>query len=427
MNLMHTFNSVGQNASQKAQELACNFNLPVLNVTQENISINNTENKAVPMFFLRPVSTNEVQEIISSMPSNKSPGYDKVSMKVIKDCLPHVVQTLTNIINESLRTGEFPRCRKTAEIIPHLKEGDHEVPENNRPISLLPALSKVIERIIHNQLMSYLNCYSKLSEHQSGNRKYHSTETLGIFFSNELFKAIDQKEVTAAILLDLSKAFDSLNHEILLRKLAKLGVSTDALKWFRSYLAERVQRVRIHDSVSSPLTISHGVLQGSILGPLLFTLYVNDLPTACTTCKVNSFVDDSKMFLSFSAKDTNHNLELVKTDLLRIASWCCTNHLLLNPDKTKLAMFGTHQMLKCVAPQSIMFLGNELKISDSVKHLGIILDSQLFFNDHIDYLVASLMSKLCSINRINHLLDHKTIITVIHSLVFSKLYYCSCV
>ena len=417
------FSSVGEIAAQKAKTLAHDFNLPSIETVLRNPVPDRDTPKAT--FSFHCVSTTKVQDTIMQMASNKSPGHDKVSMKVIKACLPNILQVVTDMINESLSEGIFPKTWKTAEVIPHLKDGEHEVASNNRPISLLPALSKVVERIVHDQFTTFLTTNALLSVHQSGNKKLHSTETLGILFTSHLYKAIDDKKITAALLIDLSKAFDSINHEALLKKLGKLGISSIALKWFTSYLSDRVQRVRINTSLSDPLVIKHGVPQGSILGPLLFNIYINDLPSICKNCKVESYVDDSKLYISFPNKDIDKGLEDLKQDLLRIAAWCTSNDLLINPDKTKFCVFGTRQLLSRSTIPSITFLGKELSVVSTIKDLGIILDSTLSFNDYIKSSVSSLMSKLCMINRIRHLLDPSTLSIVINSLVFSKLFYCS--
>ena len=157
-------------------------------------------------------------------------------------------------------------------------------------------------------------------------------------------------------------------------KLGTLGVSDETLSWFASYLSDRQQRVRINSSLSNSLTIRHGVPQGSILGPLLFNLYINDLPSVCTTCHVESYVDDSKLYLSFSRKEIEGGLEDLKADLLRVASWCCSNRLLINPDKTKFCVFGSSKMLGQVTIPPLTFMGKDLHVVDSVKDLGVILD-----------------------------------------------------
>jgi hypothetical protein len=179
-----------------------------------------------------------------SFSSNKAPGFDKVSMAVINDALPYIIPTLTQIVNCSLETGVFPTAWKKAEVIPLLKEGDYEIHNNNRPVSLLVAASKICERVVLKQLTEHMTKRKRFTKHQSGNRKLHSTETLNIFISDLILQSMDRREVTALLLLDLSKAFDSLDHSILLRKLSNIGISKPALFWFKSYLTGRSQSVR---------------------------------------------------------------------------------------------------------------------------------------------------------------------------------------
>ena len=184
---------------------------------------------------------------------------------------------ITSIINASLLASTFPEVWKTAEITPIPKQGNHELPNNNRPISLLPALSKVCERVAYNQFVTYLTTKERLTKKQSGSKKWFSTDTSFIHTTDAFLKGIDDKKLTTYVLLDMSKAFDSVDHQILLRKIQSVGASTGALKWFNSYFTNRYQVVRIHSSVSDPLPAEYGVPQGIIIGSLLFSIYVNDL------------------------------------------------------------------------------------------------------------------------------------------------------
>jgi hypothetical protein len=267
------------------------------------------------------------------MPDNKAIGIDKIPIRVIKDCLPVISPWITSIINNSLANNIFPNTWKIAEVSPIPKEGDHEVANNNRPISFLPVLSEVCESVALHQLTSYITTNQRLSVHQSGIKTWHSTETSLIHSTDSILKAIDQRKVTAVILFDLSKAFDRINHNKLLAKLEDVGVSSTSLAWFESYLSERYQAVRINSTLSEKLPVVSGVPQGSILCTLLFSIYVNDFPSVAKNCSSESYVDDTKLLLSFRITDSNTALTELNEDI-RIRNWCFENLILLNPDKT---------------------------------------------------------------------------------------------
>ena len=189
----------------------------------------------------------------------------------------------------------------------------------NRPLSLLAVASKALERIVLNQFSAYLTKNNRLTSHQSGNKKAHSTETLNILLTDKILEAMNKKQITALVLLDLSKAFDSIDHARLLHKLSISSPST--VKWFKSYLTGRRQYVRIGSAYSDTLPITHGVPQGAILSPLLFCIYLNDLPTSPTFCNLESYVDDSKLFMSFPLVELDATIELHCEGLVRAFQW----------------------------------------------------------------------------------------------------------
>ena len=239
---------------------------------------------------------------------------------------------------------------------------------------------------------------------------------------------MDNKKLSAVILIDLSKAFDSISHSILLNKLSAIGVSKETVKWFESYLTGRFQKVRIGSSSSAALPITHGLPQRAILSPLLFCIYTNDLPTVTQSYNLNSFVDDSKISMSFSIKEVSDAKHKLETDLHLVAEWCCKNSILINPEKTKFLLVGMRQLLNSLSDDmSLIFLNKTIVPDTSISDLGIILDCNLTYNEHITQLSSECMAKLCQINRVKHCFDRKTLIYIICAVVMSKLYYCSTV
>ena len=341
------------------------------NMTIHELSINAATSLASDeLFNLRTVTVEEVRRAVASLPLNKSPGPDKVNSRILNDCLPVILGPLTEIINCSILPSTFPAKWKEAEVIPILKDGDHEEAANNRPLSLLAVASKVCEKIILNQFNTYLIEHKRLTSHQSGNQKAHSTETLNIQLTDGVLEAMDKMQITALVLLDLSKAFDSIDHARLLHKLSIVGVSPSTVNWFKSYLSNRYQYLRIGSTHSDTLPITH-VPQRAILSPLLFCIYLNDLPLAPSSCNLESYVDDSKLFPSFPLTELDAAIEKLEQDILSVAQWCCENHLLINPDKTKLLFLRTRQMLSRL-PQnpSISFLSAKLKPYQVSQGLG---------------------------------------------------------
>lgn len=416
------FTSVGQRMINSVTKLVTDFNI------LKQSSTVSPEVFGLEPFYFQPVTIETVKACISKMPGNKSPGADKIPLRIYKDCLANILFPLTNIINRSFETCIFPNNWKIAEVVPHPKEGDYELATNNRPISLIQSTAKVCERIALEQFMSYLMDNDILTRHQSGNRNNHSTETLNILVSDFILNAMDSKQITVLVLLDLSKAFDSINRDILLEKLEKIGASPSAVRWFKSYLTGRQQFVRIGTTISDSLGINHGVPQGSILGPLLFDLYINDLPRIPAHCNTECYVDDSKLFLAFTLDELDDAVAKVNNDLQSVFEWCCSNYLMINPEKTKVMFFGVPQLLtRLPRDVTLTLMGKELQPIANATDLGMTWDTKMAYDNHVTNTVSSCMNILFQISRIRHLFNRKTLIGIINSLVFSKLYYCSSV
>ena len=277
--------------------------------------------------------------------------------------------------------------------------------------------------IFSTQTILYITCKAEIESSIQPKLHFLTSPT------NCLLSKMDQKKISVIALLDMSKAFDSIRHDLMLHKLLRSGVSKSACVWFESYLSHREQVVKIQSTLSKPLPLTTGVPQGSILGPVLFTLYVNDLFRVPKHCKLLGYVDDTKLFLGFPSSKLHGVIFAVNEDLKNISTCCCRNSLLINPDKTKLLYVGVPQLMRTL-PATLpiaTILGTEIKPVPVAKDLGVHIDCHLNFNEHITKTARDCIFKLTRVNRIKHLLDKKTLIYFLNAFVFSKLFYCSTV
>ena len=253
------------------------------------------------------------------------------------------------------------------------KSGTKDDPRNYRPISVLPVVSKVLEHLIHKQLASYFDEHNLLCKSQSGFRRMHSTETAVTYFADEMVMNMDKSLVTGSVFIDLAKAFDTVDHDILLSKLEYYGVCDESLPWFKNYFTGRKQSVHIDSQSSEELAVTSGVLQGSILGPLLFTVYINDLPRCVKHCSVNMYNDDKVLYL---AGPTIHSLTFyINQDLQCLSEWLEDNNLVLKVSKTKCVLFTSqrHKGRDCIL--NLNLLGKSISCESTFKYLGVVFDN----------------------------------------------------
>ena len=287
--------------------------------------------------FLNPTDPDEILEIIKDLKPKNSSGCDKISSKILKLISNEIAIPLSSIINKSLAEGIVPKCMKTAKVIPIFKAKDNQQFTNYRPISLLPSISKVLEKTMHKRLYNFLNSKKILYGSQYGFRKKHSTNQAITELTSKIIDAFDKKKYTIGIFLDLSKAFDTIDHSILTNKLQFYGIRGIALEWFKSYLNDRKQLVEYNGSQSELQEISCGVPQGSVLGPLLFILYTNDLPACFKHSNGILFADDTTVY--YSHQDLVLAYKLITDDLEILDDWFKANKLSLNISKTNHVVF----------------------------------------------------------------------------------------
>ena len=291
--------------------------------------------------FFKPVDENEVIGIVNNFKNSNSCGIDDISPIVVKNIIYFIVKPLIHIVNISLSTGIVPNDLKIAKIIPVFKKSDKHDVKNYRPISILPIFSKILEKVVYDRLYNFLNDNMLLSSCQYGFRKNTSTEMALLNLHDTLITSLSKRLHTIGIFLDLSKAFDTINHNILLKKLQFYGVRGIPFLWFRNYLQRRVQYVSFKGVLSNATINTCGVPQGSVLGPLLFILYINDLCNSSKILKFILFADDTN--LVFSCKDLDKVNELLNIELHHVNNWFNSNKLVLNVDKSCFIYFHTKQ------------------------------------------------------------------------------------
>ena len=266
------------------------------------------------MLTLRNTNVEEVEKYLMKIPDSTATGDDGIPVRFIKQTKVVSAKILCHIINRTIATNIIPQDWKNANITPLFKEGDRGDPANYRPISILPALSKVLERIIHTQLYEHVSSNNLLLKAQFGFRKYHSTGTCILNLLDIIYKNIDTGRLTGVVFLDLKKAFDTVDHDILINKLISMNVHPDSIPWFRNYLDNRKQKVKVNGKFSDHRMVRCGVSQGSILGPLLFIIYINDLGNYLQECNINLYADDTALYTC-----ANSHIELMLNLRLELA------------------------------------------------------------------------------------------------------------
>ena len=345
----------------------------------------------------------------------------------------HILPHLTIVINQSLITGIFPTRMKIAKVIPLFKKENQHILDNYRPISLLPAMSKVLEKVVFNQVYEYFDKNRLFYKNQYGFRKLHSTELASLEISDIICEGMDQGKIPLSIFLDLSKAFDTLDHQILLSKLKYYGLDNTALNWFNSYLTDRTQFVDFDDVYSETRTIKTGVPQGSILGPLLFIIYMNDIHIASDKFHAILYADDTNLVSSLcsfnvnisnndpigiSALSTNINYELQQ-----ITDWLEINKLSLNIKKTKFMVFHYHQKNVDKYIPELSIYGHSIERVTQFNFLGLTIDENLNWQAHIQKVSNRISRALGVLSKVKRYLPKHILRLLYNSLILPHLQY----
>ena len=341
-----------------------------------NYITKNLKNSQINSFVFYPATTVEISLIINNLKNKTSEGPDEIPGCIIKKLNNIISPLLTYLINKIINTGKYPLCLKTGKVLPLFKAGDHVDPGNYRPITILPAINKVIEKLIFNRLTEFFEKNKIIKSNQFGFRSGYSTELAVCKFYEDVLSNLNNNQDTCAILLDLSKAFDSVNRNILLHKLYNYGIRGPTYKLLESYLSNRNQFIHVNSTKSNIWPTDTGVPQGSVLSPLLFLILINDLPN-CTNMEVLNFADDTLLYLTLP-KNTNNIESLINSELIKVNTWMEANQLKLNASKTNYLIFSHRNKINNTLDNLQLNINNTpIKRTKSCKYLGITIDDKL--------------------------------------------------
>ena len=385
-----------------------------------------------PMLFtFSTVTEDQVTKVITNSPS-KSCSLDPWPIFLVLDYLDILITPITSIINASLEQGKCPNFFKQAHVTPILKKLslDKEVFKNYRPVSNLNFISKILERVVAVQLQTHLDEAGLMTAFQSAYRKHHSTESALLNIQNDILLNMAKGFATALTLLDLSAAFDTIDHTILLDRLnVYYGLSELALGWFKSYLSGRTHSVKVGSTLSHPAVLHYGVPQGSVLGPIIYSLYINPIGSIIhshSSIDYHFYADDTQLYITLSLENFSHSIQKLKNCLNDIQNFMFANKLKLNPDKTEFILIGSRKNRNQLLPHfPINILGNQVSPAQSVRNLGVVFDYNFTFSNHVSQVIKSTRVQARDLYRIRPLLDLNTSVLLANALVSSRLDYCN--
>lgn len=350
---------------------------------------------------------------------------DGITLKIIREAFEVIGNRFVDVINVSFQTGIFPNIWKLSTIIPIEKINNTSICSEFRPVNSLPIPEKLLELVAKNQLMKFIQKNDIIISEQSGFRKNHSCETSLQYVLNEWKMDISNNLIIGVVFLDFKRAFETVNRDLLILKLKKYGVEGTVLQWLTSYLENREQIVKFNDFYSEKMTIKHGIPQGSVLAPILFLLYINDISNYCKRCKLKLFADDTMLYVTGKVEDIESKLN---EDLKNIYEWTCDNNLKLNLNKTKFMIVASKHNLKQLKLNKIKL---NITINDFIieevtkfKYLGVIIDSELNFNAHCEYIKNKMAKKIGLLFRLSNKISMFAKLTIYKSMISPHIDYC---
>ena len=381
-----------------------------------------------PFNILNPATDDEIRKIISRAPVTSCP-LDPLPAWLFKDTLDTTLPTITAIINSSLRTGIVPDSMKKAVVRPLLKKSSLNPNElkNYRPVSNLPYISKILERVVASKLNNHMIENGLHEPLQSAYKSGHSTETALIRVHNDILASMDQQKVTVLVMLDLSAAFDTIDHQVLLDRMQqKIGLDGIAHDWFKSYLTNRSQSVCIDQIISIAFLLLFGVPRGSVLGPLLFLIYILPLGDIIRAFGylLHIYADDTQIYLSIEAEKLQDCVPDLERCLCAIHTWMSANFLKLNSDKTEVLIFGTRQQLNKCTLSSINVAGINVGIQTKpVRNLGVVFNNTMSMADQVTSVAKSVSYQIHNISKIRKHLTTDATKKLVNAVVTSRLDY----
>ena len=362
----------------------------------------------------------EVCTVLKNLDTTKAVGPDKISNRILRNLAQFICYPLCLIFNSSLSSGLFPSSWKLANVSPIHKKNDRQNKSNYRPISLLSCIAKVFERLVFNVLFNYCKINNLLTERNSGFKPLDSTVNQLISLVNMIYKGLDDEKEICMIFLDISKAFDKVFHNGLLFKLEQFGIGGTLLKWFKSYLTNRQQRVIIGGENSDFKSLNAGVPQGSVLGPLLFLIFINDI---CDSLESDPFLFADDTSLGKLITDPINTFSLLNRDLQTISTWAQQWLVTFNGDKTEYMIFS-YKRTETIYPP-LLFNGIQIKKVNEHTHLGLTLTTNMSWASHVRQITTKAHSRIDMLKRIKNKIPRHTMITLYKSMVRPVLEYAS--